>query len=495
MSKATSRRSPSGVREPTPLPNLAGYAPGAFYDEMFEATGVPRPASRPLAEEIDALGAADIRSRQEAAEKSFRDAAVTFNVYGGIEGIDRIFPFDLVPRVVGAAEWRRIEAGLRQRVEALNLFLEDIYGAGKILRDGVIPSGLVASSANYLEACRGIRPPRGIYCHVTGTDLVRDTDGLYYVLEDNLQCPSGVSYVLENRRILKAVFSPAFRRSRVCPVSDYPSHLLAALESLAPGGPPTVVLLTPGMHNSAYFEHTLLAREMGIELVEGRDLAVVDGEVVMRTTRGRERIDVIYRRIEDAWLDPSLFRQDSVLGVPGLFEAYRTGTVALANAPGGGVADDKAVYAYAPKIIRYYLGEDALLPNVPTWVCFDEKECAWVIENLEKLVVKRVDGAGGYGMLIGPQSTRAQREDFRNRILADPRGYIAQPTLALSTVPVLIDGHLEGRHVDLRPYTIYGEDGVYVLPGALTRVALKEGSLVVNSSQGGGSKDTWVLAD
>jgi uncharacterized circularly permuted ATP-grasp superfamily protein len=463
---------------------------------MFEAAGIPRPRTAYLAEEIGAMSVADILARQQAAERSLRDAGVTFNVYEDIEGTERIFPFDLVPRVVDASEWRAIEAGLRQRVQALNLFIGDIYHDAKIVKDRVVPEELIRSASNYLEACVGLDPPQGVWCHITGSDLVRTPDGQYYVLEDNLQCPSGVSYVLENRHILKHVCPSVFRHTPVRPVSDYPSHLLSALESLVPKAhvEPRVVLLTPGMYNSTYFEHSFLAREMGIDLVEGRDLAVEDGQVVMKTTQGLEQVDVIYRRIGDDYLDPRVFRTDSILGVPGLFEAYRNGRVALANAPGCGVADDKAVYAYVPQMIRYYLGEAELLPNVPTFLCLNEKERTHVIDNLDTLVVKSVTGAGGAGLMIGPHASAHEREEFRRRILENPRGYVAQPTLELSTVPTLTDGHLEARHVDLRPYTVYGDD-VYVLPGGLTRVALEKGSLVVNSSRGGGSKDTWVLAD
>jgi uncharacterized circularly permuted ATP-grasp superfamily protein len=462
---------------------------------MFEPTGVPRVAAREVADQIDSIPAAEVLARQHAAEQSMRFAGVTFNVYEDLEGTERIFPFDLVPRVVEQAEWHWIETGLKQRIRALNLFIDDVYHEEKILNDGLVPRDLVVSASGYRKMCRGFDPLRGIWCHIAGTDLVRDSDGQYFVLEDNVRCPSGVSYVLENRRVLKEVFPALFTNSKVRPISDYPSHLLSSLEALAPehGRRPRVVILTPGMHNSAYFEHSLLAREMGIEMVEGRDLAVIDGEVVMKTTRGPERVDVIYRRIDDDYLDPRVFRKDSILGVPGLFEAYRTGRVGLANAPGCGVADDKAVYAYVPRIIEYYLSEEPLLPNVPTYVCFDDTDRAYVLDNIDKLVVKSVDGAGGYGLIVGPHASEAERREFRDRIMDNPRGYVAQPTLALSTVPVLTDGHLEGRHVDLRPYTVYGDD-IYVLPGGLTRVALKPGSLVVNSSQGGGSKDTWVLA-
>jgi uncharacterized circularly permuted ATP-grasp superfamily protein len=355
---------------------------------------------------------------------------------------------------------------------------------------------LILSAKSFRKACVGLKPPRGAGCHITGTDLVRHEDGEYYVLEDNLRCPSGVSYVLQNREIMKRTFPQIFDQNNVRPVGDYPSHLLQTLQEIAPSrtADPTVVLLTPGVYNSAYFEHSFLAKFMGVELVEGRDLVVTNGRVMMRTTNGLERVDVIYRRIDDDFLDPSTFRSDSLLGVPGLMDAYRSGGVALANAPGTGIADDKVIYAYVPKIIKYYLGEDPILANVPTYVCWEEKERRHVIENLDKFVVKAANESGGYGMLVGPHSTADQREKFRGAINADPRNYIAQPTLALSRVPVIVEDHFEGRHVDLRPYVLYGKD-IFVLPGGLTRVALKKGSLVVNSSQGGGSKDTWVLAD
>ncbi|HXN33021.1 MAG TPA: circularly permuted type 2 ATP-grasp protein, partial [Polyangiaceae bacterium] len=375
------------------------------------------------------------------------------------------------------------------------LFIDDVYHAQRILADGVVPRELVETAATYLPACRGLDPPRGVWCHVSGTDLVRDSDGRYYVLEDNLRCPSGVSYVLQNRRVMKRTFPRVFEASRVRPVDAYPSQLLQMLQHVRPRdvASPTVVLLTPGVYNSAYFEHSFLAQQMGIELVEGRDLAVRDGFVWMQTTRGLSRVDVIYRRLDDTFLDPLLFRRDSMLGVPGLMDVVRAGRVTLANAPGTGVADDKVIYAYVPAIIRYYLGEEAILPNVQTFVCFDEKQREHVLANLDKLVIKAANESGGYGMLIGPQASASERATFADRIRANPRNYVAQPLLGLSRAPTLIEGAVEGRHVDLRPYILHGED-IFVLPGGLTRVALKRGSYVVNSSQGGGSKDTWVLA-
>ncbi|HYR44574.1 MAG TPA: circularly permuted type 2 ATP-grasp protein [Terriglobia bacterium] len=472
-----------------------GYDTGGFYDEMFEADGSPRASARLLFERISSVGDTELRRYQQAAEQALFRMGITFNVYGDEAGTEKIFPFDIIPRIVPAEEWTQIDRGLRQRVHALNLFIDDIYHDQKILNDGVIPRYLIFSAKSFRKACIGLKPPRGTWCHITGTDLVRHNDGKYYILEDNLRCPSGVSYVLENREIMKRTFPQIFDRSNVRPVGDYPSHLLRMLQKIAPAGiaDPTVAVLTPGIHNSAYFEHSFLAKFMGVELVEGRDLVVMNGYVMMRTTKGFQRVDVIYRRVDDDFLDPLTFRADSMLGVPGLMDVYRHGRVALANAPGTGIADDKVIYAYVPKIIKYYLGDDAILPNVPTHVCWDDAERLHVIENLDKFVVKAANESGGYGMLVGPQSTAEQRDNFKAAITANPRNYIAQPTLALSRVPVIVDDHLEGRHVDLRPYILYGEE-IFVLPGGLTRVALKKGSLVVNSSQGGGSKDTWVLS-
>jgi len=472
-----------------------GYDTGDFYDEMFAPGGKPRPDARLLVEMIESLSDGEVLLRQRSAERLLLHMGITFNVYGDDSGAERIFPFDLIPRIVPHGEWTRIERGLRQRIHALNLFIDDIYHARRILRDGVIPAEVIDSAKTLRQQCVGLNPPLGVWCHVSGTDLVRDRDGEIYVLEDNLRVPSGVSYVLENRQVMKSTFPRAFEGMAIHPVDTYPSRLLEMLESLAPrpADRPRVVLLTPGIYNSAYFEHSFLAQQMGIQLVEGRDLVVSEGRVLMRTTKGFERVDVIYRRIDDDFLDPLAFRPDSLLGVPGLMEAYRAGNVALANAPGNGVADDKVIYAYVPDMIRYYLGESAILPNVPTYLCWRDADRRHVLANLDKLVVKAANEAGGYGMLVGPHSTAAQREDFAGRIQANPRNYIAQPTLGLSRVPTLVDDHAEGRHVDLRPYILYGKE-IFVLPGGLTRVALKKGSLVVNSSQGGGSKDTWVMA-
>jgi len=473
--------------------NLKTYDAGIFYDELMEASGVPRAGAKLLMDCIASLRNGELLNYQQAAEAAMYRMGVTFAVYGASEGTEKILPFDVIPRIINAAEWRRIELGLKQRIHALNLFLDDIYHDQKILRDGIVPRDLILSATSYRPQCAGLDVPRGIWCHVTGTDLVRDRDGQFYVLEDNLRCPSGVSYVLENRQVLKRTFPKVFEALRVRAVDNYPSHLLETLEYLSTDGrSPTAVLLTPGVYNSAYFEHSFLAQQMGIELVEGKDLVVVDGYVHMRTTHGLRRVDVIYRRIDDDFLDPRAFRADSMLGVPGLMHAYSAGRVALANAPGSGVADDKAVYAYIPKIIKYYLGEEIILPNVPTYLCADDKERDYVLANIDQLVVKATNESGGYGMLVGPHATPAQHEEFRARIRANPRNYIAQPTLSLSRAPVLIGHSIEGRHVDFRPYVLYGKD-IYVMPGGLTRVALKKNSLVVNSSQGGGSKDTWVL--
>ncbi len=472
------------------------YDPGEFYDELFESVGRPRPGARILIDKFERLTQDELRLKQQAAELALLNMGITFNVYGDAAGVEKIFPFDIVPRILERPDWEFIETGLRQRITALNLFLDDLYHDQKIIKDGVIPRFVVESSKGLLEACAGLNPPDGIWCHIAGIDLVRDESGQFLVLEDNLRCPSGVSYVLENRQVLKRTFPTVFHESKVRPVDEYPARLLDCLMSIAPERPqrPTVVVLTPGIYNAAYFEHSFLAQQMGVELVEGRDLVVDNGQVWMRTTRGLQRVDVIYRRIDDEFLDPTTFRSDSMLGVPNLMEVYRNGRVAIANAPGTGVADDKVVYAYVPEIVKYYVDEDIILPNVPTFLCWEDSQRKHVLQNLEKLVVKAANESGGYGMLIGPHSTREQRDEFKGRIEANPRNYIAQPTIGLSRAPVLVGEHFEGRHVDLRPYVLFGKE-VYILPGGLTRVALKKGSLVVNSSQGGGSKDTWVLRD
>ena len=476
--------------------NFAKYDSDGFFDEMIGEDGTPRPAARPLAKDIETLPEGELELRQKAAETALIQAGITFNVYNDSQGVEKTLPFDLIPRIVGRAEWQRIDRGLKQRITALNQFIDDLYHDQRIIKDGIVPREIIASSKGFRQECVGWNPPRGIWCHITGTDLVRHRDGNIYVLEDNLRCPSGVSYVLENRRLMKKLFPEVFSAARVRPVTEYPHKLRDMLEFLAPHGleSPRVVLLTPGMYNAAYFEHSFLAQQMGVELVEGSDLVVHDGYVWMRTTKGFERVDVIYRRIDDDFLDPETFRPDSMLGVPGLMKVYRDGNVALANAPGTGVADDKVIYAYVPRIIKYYLGEEAVIPNVPTYICSEKDDLAFVIEHMAELVVKAANESGGYGMLVGPHASKANIEEFKEKVRANPRNYIAQPTLSLSRVPTICDGRLEGRHVDLRPYILYGED-VFVLPGGLTRVALRKGSLVVNSSQGGGSKDTWVLAD
>ena len=474
--------------------DFANYQLENFFDELFEGQDRPRNGSRLLVEKIASLSADNLLTKQKAAETMLLQMGITFAVYGGDEGAEKIFPFDVIPRIVEGTEWNRIEAGLRQRIFALNAFLDDIYNDRRILKDGIIPGEVVYSSRTYRKACEGFRPPRGIWCHVTGTDLVRDRDGSFYVLEDNLRCPSGVSYVLENRQVLKRTFPQVFEASKVRPVDDYPNRLLDTLGFLVPENVsnPTIGVLTPGSYNSAYFEHSFLARQMGVELLEGQDLVVYDGFVHMQTTKGLQKVDVIYRRIDDDFIDPLVFRPDSLLGVPGIMGAYRSGRLAMANAPGTGVADDKVIYAYVPKIIKYYTGEEPILPNVPTYICSDPKECAYVLDNLDKLVVKAANESGGYGMLVGPHASRAEREKFAALIRENPRNYMAQPTVALSRAPTITEDGIAGRHVDLRPYILYGED-IYVLPGGLTRVALRKGSLVVNSSQGGGSKDTWVV--
>ncbi len=484
---------------------LSGYDCGGFYDEMFEPDGSLRPGYRILGERLAALPPGEIAGRQAAAERALYGLGITFNVYSDGAGTEKIFPFDIMPRIVPAAEWQEIEAGLRQRITALNLFIADIYSEQKVLADGVVPRELIESSKGYLPGCIGMKPPGGVWCHVTGTDLVRDRDGKYYVLEDNLRCPSGVSYVLSNRAVMKRTLPQVFEASRVRPVDLYPSRLLETLQSVAPAearesdGAPNAVVLTPGRYNSAYYEHSFLAQQMGIELVEGGDLVVDDGRVKMRTTRGLRQVDVIYRRIDDTFLDPRAFREDSMLGVPGLIDVYRAGRVSLCNAPGTGVADDKVIYAYVPKLIRYYLSEEPILANVPTFLCGEPADLTYVLGHLPQLVVKAANESGGYGMLVGPASTKAEQDDFALRLRAEPRNYIAQPVIGLSRVPTLQNGaeELAGRHVDLRPYILYGGGGAppFVLPGGLTRVALRAGSLVVNSSQGGGSKDTWVLYD
>jgi uncharacterized circularly permuted ATP-grasp superfamily protein len=477
--------------------DFSSYDPenGAFYDEMFAALGRPRAGFEPLIAIINELGEGVLRARQEAAERALLSMGITFTLRGENDGIERIFPFDVIPRLVAAREWATLEAGLRQRCLALNLFLDDIYGPQRIVSEGIVPEYLIRSCPDFRPQCIGLKPPLGVWCHVSGIDLVRNNDGRFYVLEDNVRCPSGVSYVLENRQILKRTLPSLFQRLSVRRVDDYPIRLLDTLRALAVDrvSDPRVVVLTPGRFNSAYYEHAFIAQQMGVELVEPQDLCVRDSDVFMRTTAGLERVDVIYRRVNDDYLDPEVFRPDSLLGVPGLMRSYLSGHVVLANAPGTGVADDKAIYAYVEKMIRFYLSEEPIIENVPTYVCSEENDCRFVLDHISELVVKATDGAGGYGMLIGPHSSPDACADFKTRIRHNPRGYIAQPTLSLSRVPTLVGDRIESRHVDLRPFVLFGRD-LYVQPGGLTRVALKKGSLVVNSSQGGGSKDTWVLS-
>ena len=464
------------------------------FDELREPGGAVRPHYRALADLLANIPIEELRRRKQSADLSFLNQGITFTVYGREEGTERIFPYDLLPRLITGPEWRNIERGLIQRITALNEFLRDIYSDARILGDKIIPSELVYSCPQYRRQMRELPVPRNVYIAVVGSDLLRLSSGEFVVLEDNLRVPSGVSYMLSNRRVMKRTFPRLFHGYGVRPIEHYPQLLLATLRSLAPEGciDPKIVLLSPGVFNSAYFEHTFLARQMGIDLVEGRDLVTHDNIVYMRTTDGLMRVDVIYRRVDDDFSDSLAFRSDSILGCAGLLNAYRAGNVTVSNAFGTGLADDKALYAYVPKMIRYYLGEDPILNNVETYLMTDEVQRRHVLANLDKLVVKAVGESGGYGMLVGPQSSAQQRADFARRIEANPRNYIAQPTLAFSRAPCLVADRLEPRHVDLRPYILFG-DKVNVVPGGLTRVALKEGSLVVNSSQGGGSKDTWVL--
>ncbi|MBE2222963.1 MAG: circularly permuted type 2 ATP-grasp protein [Anaerolineae bacterium] len=467
-----------------------------FFDEMFADPGAPRSQYEALYQVLLTMSAEELDRYQQAADLSFLHQGITFTVYGNEKGTEKIFPYDLLPRIITKDEWDTIESGLKQRITALNLFLHDVYHEGKILADGILPYELIYTCQHYRREMQDVDVPRNIYVSVVGTDLIRLENGRFAVLEDNLRVPSGVSYMLANRQVMKRTLPTLFSGYGVRPVSHYGQVLLATLKALAPRQniDPVVVVLTPGVYNSAYYEHTFLARQMGVELVEGRDLLVHNNVVYMRSTRGLQRVDVIYRRIDDDFLDPLAFRPDSALGVAGLLNAYRAGNVALANAIGTGIADDKALYAYVPKIIRYYLDEDPILPNIETFLLEDPKQRAHVLANLDKLVVKAVGESGGYGMLIGPHSTKKEQEKFHDLIVANPRNYIAQPTLSLSRAPCFIDGKVDSRHVDLRPYILYGDE-IRIVPGGLTRVALKKGSLVVNSSQGGGSKDTWVLSE
>ncbi len=470
-------------------------AQGLPYDEMQARPGEVRGHYLALQRRLDTLDAGDLAERQRTLERFFLLQGITFTVYGAESSTERIIPTDLLPRIIPAEEWATVEDGLTQRLRALNMFLADIYGPQKILADGIVPRELVLCAPSYRREMQNLYVPHQSYANVCGSDLIRQPDGAFAVLEDNLRVPSGVSYMLANRDASKRTFPGTFRSAGVRTVERYPDLLLATLKSMAADwrSDPQVVVLTPGVYNSAYYEHAYLARLMGVPLVEGRDLVVHDNMVYMRTTTGLRRIDVIYRRVDDDFIDPLTFRRDSSLGVAGLFNAYRAGTVVICNAPGTGVADDKAVYTYVPEIIKYYLGEDAILPNIETYLCREPAQLQHVLANLDKLVVKAVGASGGYGMLIGPHASASERAEFAAALKADPENYIAQPTIQLSTAPCLIDGQIDHRHVDLRPFILSG-DKIVVTPGALTRVALRKGSLVVNSSQGGGSKDTWVLS-
>ncbi len=474
---------------------FSSYTLDAAFDEMLDVNGQPRPQYLELYHRLLEMPPETLNQRQQAANTAFLNQGITFTVYGDDQGTERVWPYDLLPRIVTNEEWETVERGLTQRIQAINLFLKDVYNDGHILDDGVVPRWLIYSCRHFRREMCGVPVSRGIYVAIDGTDLVRLPDGRFAVLEDNLRVPSGVSYMLANRQVMIRTFPALFGSYGVRPIDHYGQSLYNTLHSLTPGGraDPVIVLLTPGVYNSAYFEHAFLARQMGIELVEGRDLIVHDNIVYMRTTAGLQRVDVIYRRVDDDFLDPLTFRSDSALGVAGLMNAYRAGNVSLANAIGTGVADDKAVYAYVPEIIRYYLNEEPILPNVETFLLSDAEQRKYALEHLDELVVKAVGESGGYGMMIGPYSTKAQIASFREQIIANPRNYIAQPTLAISRAPCIVDNQIEPRHVDLRPFVLYG-DQVTIVPGGLTRVALKRGSLVVNSSQGGGSKDTWVLA-
>ncbi len=472
------------------------YPVGQFFDEMFEADGRPRPHYRTFLQRFEQLSPEAFQQKREAVDLAFLQQGITFTVYFDEQSTERIFPFDLIPRIIPASEWDLLSRGLEQRIDALNLFLKDVYSDQKIVKDGVVPREILESAKHYRPELIGTPVPEDIFIHICGTDLIRDDQGNYLVLEDNGRCPSGVSYMLENRQAMKRAFPRFFSDAKVRTVLEYPQMLLAALKHIAPKGidNPVVAVLTPGVYNSAYFEHCFLARQMGVEIVEGRDLVVQgDDRVYMRTTTGLQRVDVLYRRIDDDFIDPEVFRKDSLLGVPGLVRAYRKGNIGLANALGTGVADDKVMYCFVPDMIRYYLSEDAILPNVETWLPYREADLRYTLENLENLVVKAANEAGGYGMLIGPAASKQEIEDFRQQIIAKPRDFIAQTPISLSRHPTYCDGEFDGRHIDLRPYIICGEK-TEIVPGGLTRVALRKGSLVVNSSQGGGSKDTWVLS-
>lgn len=469
-----------------------------FFDEMLGTDGEVRPAYKDYDAVVASVDKAELLRKSAEAERFFRQKGITFNVYGDEDADERLIPFDIVPRIISAREWKKLKRGIEQRVKALNAFLHDIYHRREIIRAGLVPASLIDNNEAFLPQMIGVDPPGGIYTHIVGTDLVRTGPDEFYVLEDNARTPSGVSYMLENRETMLRMFPELFSRVGVENVSDYPMMLRRSLAASAPPvctGKPTIAILTPGVHNSAYYEHAFLADQMGVELVEGGDLRIVDGRVAMRTTCGFQPIDVLYRRVDDDFLDPLTFNPDSMLGVPGIFDVYRAGGITIANAPGTGIADDKALYSYMPDIIKFYTGQEPILKNVQTWRCADKGSLAYVLDNLAELVVKEVHGSGGYGMLVGPAASKAELKAFRAKLTANPSNYIAQPTLALSTVPVLTEAGLAPRHVDLRPFVLVSSKSISVVPGGLTRVAMTEGSLVVNSSQGGGTKDTWVLTD
>jgi len=472
------------------------YNPGDFYDEIISSPGYGRKPSRRLVSYLGSLKSGELSSRKSAAELAIKTMGISFTVYSDAGNIDREWPFDIIPRIIPRKEWTGTSKGLEQRLRAINCFINDVYNAQKIFKDGVVPKDLILNSGNFRKVCTGMKPAFGVWAHICGTDLIRDEDGVFYVLEDNLRVPSGVSYMLENRTVTKRVFPELFENYDILPVTDYPTQLFDTLAAISPRKVkyPEVVVLTPGIYNSAYFEHSYLAQRMGAELVEGGDLVVENDCVYMRTIDGLSRVDVIYRRIDDLFLDPLAFNKDSALGVKGLMKAWLKGNVALANAPGAGVADDKVIYTYVPEIIKYYLGEDPILPNVPSYICSDKKQCQHVLANLDKLVVKPANESGGYGMLIGPQASKKELQEFARKIKSNPRNYMAQPLISLSTAPILGERNAEPRHVDLRPFILQARDS-YVTPGGLTRVAMVKGSYVVNSSQGGGSKDTWVVEE
>ena len=473
------------------------YNPAPFFDEVLENNDKPRSVATNLLKYVKSLSLEELQSRKKASQLCIEEMGVSFTVYSEGDNIDRDWPFDILPRPISAEEWEQVDKGLKQRLKALNLFINDVYNDQKIIKDGIVPSHLIDGSSNYLAACKGITPPHGVWANISGTDLVRDGEGTFRVLEDNLRVPSGVSYMIENRAITKRTLPELFDEHSILPVSDYPIRLYEMLASLAPEevDAPVIAVLTPGIYNSAYFEHSFLAQEMGAELVEGPDLFVDEDDCVyMRTVDGKKKVDVIYRRVDDTFLDPEVFNKESMLGVPGIMRSWKQGKVAIANAPGSGVADDKAVYAYVPAMIKYYLDEEAILPNVKTYLCHIEEDLKYTLENIDKLVVKPVNESGGYGILIGPRASEEEHEKFRKLIKENPRNYVSQPTLSLSTAPVVTDEGISPRHLDLRPFILQGKD-CWVTRGGLTRVAMTAGSLVVNSSQGGGSKDTWIVEE